>query len=202
MSAIPRRSPVVFSRSVSSGKIDRRKTGSTHPLGTNCPPEKSRGNRGGQLTGTGSKSFRVAHKREQRGRKIRSRPTDRQGEFSTIVENSVFRVKTRSRDGLGGPLDVARPGASGGRWPAGRSIHISVEECRRSAESIPLQLFSSDQGMDSTRRHPEALGGLVDGDPIPNWCRQSHVLHAPSIASGSSVGNTLSLAIHRRRHPV
>jgi hypothetical protein len=150
------------------------------------------------LPGTASKSFRVAHKREQRGRKIRSRPTDRQGEFSTIVKNSISSVETRSGDGLGAPFDVARPGASGGWRPAGCSIHISVEECRRSAESIPLQLFSSDQGMDSARCHPEALGGLVDGDPISNWCRQSHVLHTPSIASTSAVGNTGKPTIHRR----
>ena len=119
-----------------------------------------------------------------------------------ILENSVSRAKTRSGDGIGGPFNVARPGAFGGWRPVGRSIHIRVEECRRSAESIPFQLFSSNQGVDSTSCHPEALGGLVDGDPIPNGCRQSHVLHAPSIASGSSVGNTLALAIHCRRGPV
>ncbi len=175
----------------SSGKIDQPGAGSTHPRQPNCPPWKTRANRGGHLPGTWSNPFRVAHEREQRGRKIRSRPTDRQGEFSTIVENSISSVETRSGDGFGGHLDGARAWASGGWRPAGRSLHISVEESRRSAESIPLQLFSSDESVDSARGHPEPLGGLVDGDPISNWCRQSHVLHTPSIANGWSVGNTL-----------
>ena len=149
------------------------------------------------MPGITSESFRVAHENEQRGRKIRSRPADRQEGFFTIVKNSISSMETRSGGGLRGQLDGARSWASGGWRPAGRSLHISVEESRRSAESIPLQLFSSDESVDSARGHPEPLGGLVDGDPIPNWRWQSHVLHAPSIASVSGVGNTLDSAIHR-----
>ena len=177
--------------------VSRPYAGSTHPKQPNCPPWKMRGNRLGHLPGTWSNSFRVAHEREQRGRKIRTRPTDRQGEFSTIVENSISSVETRSGDGFLSHLDGARPWASGGWRTTGRSLHISIEESRRSAESIPFQLFSSDQSVNSARGHPEPLSGLVDGDPVSDRCRQSHVLHAPSIASASAVGNTGKPAIHR-----
>jgi hypothetical protein len=84
----------------------------------------------------------------------------------------------------------------------GDPLDVSIKECSRAAEAVLLELLPLHQGENAISRHPEALGGLVDGDPKPNWCGQSHSSHSRIIASRSSVGNTLDLAIHRRRHPV
>lgn len=127
---------------------------------------------------------------------------DRQEVFFANAKNSVLSVKTRSRRGSGHSRNVTVPG-SPGRWRVLRDpLNVSIKECSRAAEAVLLELLPLYQGENAISRHPEALGGLVDGDPEPNWCGQSHSFHVPSIASKASVGNTLSLAIHRRRHPV
>lgn len=127
---------------------------------------------------------------------------DRQEVFFANAKNSVLSLKTRSRGGSGHSRNVTVPGSPGRRRVLGDPLDVSIKECSRAAEAVLLELLPLYQGENAISRHPEALGGLVDGDPIPNWCWQSHVLHAPSIASGSSVGNTLDLAIHLCRDPV
>ena len=127
---------------------------------------------------------------------------DRQEVFFANAKNGVLSVKTRSRGGSGHSRNVAVPRSSGRRWVLGYPLNVSIEERSSAAEAVLLKLLAFHQGENAIGCHPEALGGLVDGDPIPNWCRQSHSFHAPSIASGSSVGNTLDLAIHLCRDPV
>jgi hypothetical protein len=79
----------------------------------------------------------------------------------------------------------------------GDALDVSIEERSRAAEAVLLELLSFHQGENAVSRHPEPFGGLVDGDPKTNWCRQSHAFHASSIASTSAVGNTGKPTIHR-----
>jgi len=122
---------------------------------------------------------------------------DRQEVFFANAKNGVLSVKTRKERGLGRSRNVTVPGSTGCRRVLGHPFDVSVEERSRATEAVLLELFPFHQGENAVSRHSEPFGGLVDGDPKTNWCRQSHAFHAPSIASTSAVGNTRNPAMHR-----